>query len=87
MALFVNKHLLHDLKMLHTDRRLACCRLPVARSPQGQSQVMVVVELPPREQGRSYVLGLQARLIFSYICCVNLVSAFFQRAENDNLFY
>lgn len=49
---------------------------------------MVVVELPPWERGgTSYVLGLQARLTFSYICYMNLVSAFFQRVQNHNLFY
>lgn len=61
----VNKHLLHYLKMLRTDRHLVYCRLPVAISPQGYSQLMVVVEFPPQEQGgASYVLGPLAGLTF-----------------------
>lgn len=51
--------------MLCTDSYLVCCRLPVAISPHGHSQLMVVVELPHQEQGgASYMLGPEARLIF-----------------------
>ena len=88
VALSVNKHLPHYLKTLCTDRCLVYCGLPVAVSPQVHSQLMMMVDLPPREQGRaSYVLGPQARLIFSYVRYMDLVSAFFQRVQNHNLFY
>jgi len=61
----------------------ACSHKPPRAEP-----LMVVEEFPPWEQGgASYVLGPQARLIFSYICYMNLLSAFFQRVQNHNLFY
>lgn len=74
--------------MLCTDSYLVCCRLPVAISPHGHSQLMVVVELPHQEQGgASYMLGPEARLIFSYIFYMCLVSDFFQRVQIHYLLY
>lgn len=72
--------------MLRADRCLVYYRLPVALSPKGYGQL--VVEFPPAEQERaSGMLGPQAALIFSFICNMNLASAFFQRVQNRNLCY
>lgn len=54
--------------VLCTDRHLVYSRLPVDRSPVGNAKLMVMVKLPPWEQGgASYVLGPWARLFFFFL--------------------